>query len=72
MTDNPKQYLEIMEPKDPNVGFHTACNFILACVDKGLNVTCTAVERPDVNISRVRELSYSLGASKFTSCTYHP
>lgn len=61
-----------MKPHDPNVGFHTVCNFIVACVEKGLIVTCTAVERPDVNISRVRSLSQSLGAPLFSTYSYHP
>ena len=38
----------------------------------GLNVTCTAVERPDVNIKGTREIAYSLGATNFETYSYHP
>ncbi len=72
MTDNPRHYLEIMQPKDPNVGFHTVCNLIVSCVERGLSVDCGAVERPDVNISKVRSLAQSLGAPLFTTYSYHP
>lgn len=72
MTDNPRQYNEIIQPYDPKLGFHTVCNFIVACVDRGLIVTCGAMERPDVNISRVRTLSQSLGAPLFQTYSYHP
>ena len=72
ISDNPSQYLEIMKPIDKKVGFHTVCNFILECVDKGLLVNCIAIERPDVNINRVRSLAQSLGAPLFTTYSYHP
>ena len=37
----------------------------------GLTVTCTAVERPDVNIGKVRSLAQSLGAQNFQSYSFH-
>jgi molybdenum cofactor biosynthesis enzyme MoaA len=73
LSDNPKQYSQIIQPTDPqNYGFSTVCNFIIACVERGLMVTCTAIERPDVDISRVRKLSEALGAQSFKTYSYHP
>jgi hypothetical protein len=71
LSDLPRQYSELMEPKDPKIGFPTVCNFIVACVDAGLVVTCAAIERPDVNLARVRSLSEALGAPLFETYSYH-
>ena len=37
-----------------------------------LDVTCTAVEQPGVNIKNVRDLAISLGARDFVSSKYFP
>eukprot|EP01034_Spumella_vulgaris_P029472 gene29472-36533_t len=71
MSDNPKQYSDIMQPTDGR-NFGDVCSFVMACVESGLDVTCTAVERPGVNIRNVRELSSSLGATRFTTYPYCP
>jgi hypothetical protein len=71
LADTPRQYSDLIEPKDPKLGFHTVCNFIVACVDEGLVVTCTAIERPDIDLARVRSLSQSLGAPLFDTYSYH-
>eukprot|EP01031_Cornospumella_fuschlensis_P042163 gene42163-51487_t len=71
MTDNPKQYLELMQPKN-DLGFGEVCNFVMACVESGLAVGCTAVKRPDVKMSSVRALAQSLGAQSFREYSYHP
>lgn len=71
MADNPKQYAEIMQPQ-VNLSFGDICNFIVCAAEAGLQVDCTAVERPDVNIQRVRSLATSLGATSFSSYKYFP
>jgi hypothetical protein len=38
----------------------------------GLDVECTAVERPGVNVAAVRSLALSLGASSFAASSFHP
>ncbi|RYG95759.1 radical SAM protein [archaeon] len=71
MTDNPKQYVDIMQPKN-DLGFGEVCNFVMACVESGLMVGCTAVNRPDVRMAEVRALAQSLGAQSFKEYSYHP
>jgi hypothetical protein len=71
ISDNPKQYQDIVNPTN-GAGFGDVCNFIVACSSLGMQVTCTAIERPDVNISKVRALSSALGATNFKSQSYHP
>ena len=69
--DNPVLYKKLMHPQE-NMGFSEVCNFVIACVEAGLEVECKAVEAPGVNISAVRQLSISLGAHDFNSVSYHP
>ncbi len=71
LTDNPKQYQDIMKPKN-NLSFSDLCAFIIACSEIELDVTCTAIERPDVNINKTRSLALSLGATKFVTSSYYP
>ena len=66
-SDNPKQYNELMQGD-----FNKVCGFVVACVEKGLEVECTAVKRDDVKIDAVRALALSLGATNFTTSTYFP
>mmetsp|Transcript_15879 Transcript_15879/g.23913 ORF Transcript_15879/g.23913 Transcript_15879/m.23913 type:complete len:218 (+) Transcript_15879:71-724(+) len=70
-SDNPKQHQEIMKPTT-DAKFGDVCSFVIACVEAGLEVECTAVERPDVNISGVRALAMSLGATEFNKASFHP
>ena len=37
-----------------------------------MDVSCTAVEAPGVNVKGVRELAYALGAPTFIAYKYHP
>lgn len=71
MSDNPKQYAELVQPH-ASFGFGDVCNFVSVATAAGLQVQCTAVERPDVSLSKVRALSSALGASSFQSYPYHP
>jgi TatD family-associated radical SAM protein len=70
ISDNPTQYAKIMQPIDGT--FSDVCSFTIACVEAGIITNCSAIERPDVNITGVRELAKALGASTFTSASYHP
>lgn len=70
ISDNPKQYQDIVQPTN-GLGFGDVCNFIIACNSEGMQVTCSAIERPDVSMSKVRALSTALGATNFVSYSYH-
>jgi len=69
-SDNPTQYADLLRPQ--GVGFGDMCSFVIACVESGLDVTCSAVEKPGVNIGAVRALSQSLGAPSFSTAPYFP
>ena len=66
-SDNPIQYNELMQGD-----FNKVCGFVVACVESGLEVECTAVKRDDVKIEAVRALAMSLGATNFTTSAYFP
>jgi TatD DNase family protein len=68
LSANPEHYKAIMQPKEGS--FSDVCSFVIACAEAGIDVECTAVERPDVNIGNVRALALSLGASGFSSSKY--
>lgn len=71
-SDNPKTFQEIVGSKT-NANFGDVCSFVIACSEAGLDTTCTAVERPGVvDLSKVRGLALSLGATGFNHSTYHP
>lgn len=72
--ENPKQYDTLMQPVNeaPGKGFIKVCGFIVAAVEAGMVVTCAAVECPGVNVSAIRKLSESLGASQFKIRPYFP
>lgn len=69
-TSNPAQYDTLIQP-DEGLGFSNVCGFILAAVENELNVVCSAVTHPSVDITSVRQLSESLGAD-FISREYFP
>ena len=71
ISDNPKQYASIMQPTG-NRTFSDVCCFVESCVEVGLEVQCTAVKMPEVNIKAVRALALSLGAIEFASAPYFP
>jgi TatD family-associated radical SAM protein len=70
LSDNPPQYKKIAQPVDSK-GFGEVCNFVIACVEAGIEVECSAVEGPGVNVNEVRKLAFSLGAHNFSSSSYH-
>lgn len=71
LSDNPKQYQEIMKPQN-KATFSDVCSFIITCAEVGLDVECTAVESPDVQMPNVRSLAMALGATSFRSVKYFP
>ncbi|CAM9160792.1 unnamed protein product [Ectocarpus fasciculatus] len=71
VSDNPQQFQDIMQPSN-GAKFGDVCSFIISCAEVGLDVECTAVERPDVKISNVRSLALALGATGFRSVKYFP
>lgn len=71
LADSPGAFQKVLAPTN-NLGFQDVCAFIIACNEAGLEVTCTAVESPTINISSVRSLAFALGASDFSSYTFHP
>lgn len=68
---NPKQYAEFMQPAD-GLEFGHACSFVCAAVEGGIDVTCTTVQRPEINVSDVRALAMGLGAIDFKVRSFHP
>ena len=70
-SDNPSQYMHIMQPTNGTT-FNDACAFIIGAVEADIPVTCTTVEQPEVSISGVRALAESLGAVHFRAYKYFP
>ena len=66
---NPKQYAAIMNPSD--LGFAEVCGFITNCVDAGIVVTASCVQRPDVDTRACEALAVALGAH-FKLRSWHP
>jgi len=52
-------------------GLEEACHFVTAMVAAGIEVECTAVAEPSVDLAAAEALAVSLGAS-FRSRSYHP
>eukprot|EP00238_Polyblepharides_amylifera_P013280 CAMPEP_0196580170 /NCGR_PEP_ID=MMETSP1081-20130531/27560_1 /TAXON_ID=36882 /ORGANISM="Pyramimonas amylifera, Strain CCMP720" /LENGTH=173 /DNA_ID=CAMNT_0041899971 /DNA_START=249 /DNA_END=770 /DNA_ORIENTATION=- len=70
-TASPKQYMDLMQPLD-GLGHAEVCGFIAMLAEEGVQVTCTAVDRPGVDIAAARALSSALGAVNFQIRTFHP
>lgn len=67
---NPAKYAELIQPQDGR-GFQDVCAFITRMAEAGVEVECTAVERPDVNINEIRALAMALGARSFRVRSFH-
>jgi hypothetical protein len=63
--------MDLMKPAG-SLKFGDVCGFISTCAEQNIQVNCTAVERPGINIRGVRELAFSLGASSFKTYPYFP
>jgi TatD family-associated radical SAM protein len=69
---NPQQYKDVMAPSDPTLGFSDVCSFVVAAAERGMQVSCTAVENGVVDTKKVRKLAMALGASEFRVRTFVP
>ena len=78
-TSDPEQYADIMKPDSIRLspafslpmGLKEVTGFASACVSLGMEVECTAVERPGVDIDKAQELSETLGC-RFRTRSWHP
>lgn len=76
---DPLQYLDIMKPlsigqRQENTftpSLSTVCTFIETLAKAGIEVECSVVDRGDVNIQRVRELAFALGAVDLRVRSFH-
>mmetsp|Transcript_1334 Transcript_1334/g.2618 ORF Transcript_1334/g.2618 Transcript_1334/m.2618 type:complete len:218 (+) Transcript_1334:29-682(+) len=48
--------------EDPNIGFGSFCDFVAQLSDAGVNVECTTVTKPGIDVAAVRQLAEALGA----------
>jgi TatD family-associated radical SAM protein len=71
LADNPMVYNDLVGPTQGRA-FTDVLNFITIAAENGLTVTCTAVEKPGINIGNVRSLALSLGAMNFSTYKYQP
>mmetsp|Transcript_31498 Transcript_31498/g.71158 ORF Transcript_31498/g.71158 Transcript_31498/m.71158 type:complete len:220 (+) Transcript_31498:20-679(+) len=79
MTADPEQYSALMKPEklrlspgfSLQLGHQQVCGFVSACIAAGLNVECTAVRSPEVDIGAAEALAGELGAS-FRARSWHP
>eukprot|EP00242_Pyramimonas_sp_CCMP2087_P003993 CAMPEP_0198213882 /NCGR_PEP_ID=MMETSP1445-20131203/35109_1 /TAXON_ID=36898 /ORGANISM="Pyramimonas sp., Strain CCMP2087" /LENGTH=212 /DNA_ID=CAMNT_0043888735 /DNA_START=117 /DNA_END=755 /DNA_ORIENTATION=- len=70
-TADPEQYAILMQPTN-GCGHADVCTFVTRLVENGVQVTCSAVEHPEVDISATRSLAISLGAVAFVARPYFP
>lgn len=61
---SPAKYEELLAPCSGR-GFQDACAFVARLAEAGVNVECTAVARPDVDVGEIEALAMSLGARSF-------
>ena len=58
------KYDELLAPSSGR-GFRDVCGFVARLAEAGVNVECTAVARPDVNVPEIERLVLGLGARSF-------
>lgn len=68
--ENPPKHKKEIGPHH-GIGFSDVCNFIVACSEKGIKVTTSAIEKKGTNLNAIRNLSQSLGAIDFKARSYH-
>ena len=59
-----EKYAELLQPRAGR-GFSDACSFVARLAEAGVDVECTAVARPDVDIAEIEALAMALGARSF-------
>lgn len=78
-TADPDEYLTLMQPEklrmspvfSLQLGHGEVTTFVSACLSAGLEVECTAVAAPGVDVSAAESLATRLGAT-FRSRSFHP
>ena len=60
----PAKYAELLRPHEGR-GFADVCSFVAQAAEAGIDIECTAVARPDVNVAEVEALAMALGARRF-------
>eukprot|EP00658_Telonema_sp_P-2_P022363 TRINITY_DN18938_c0_g1_i1.p1 TRINITY_DN18938_c0_g1~~TRINITY_DN18938_c0_g1_i1.p1 ORF type:complete len:175 (+),score=36.11 TRINITY_DN18938_c0_g1_i1:283-807(+) len=68
-SSDPTQYQALMDPQDGK-GLGDVCNFVVSLAELGVNVECTAVKAPGVQVDAVQRLAMSLGATEFKAREY--
>jgi len=68
---DPEQYARLMKPKYGRT-HADACAFVEAAAANGLQVECTAVKAPGVDVRAVERLALALGAVEFREREYFP
>eukprot|EP00277_Geminigera_cryophila_P016973 CAMPEP_0179454158 /NCGR_PEP_ID=MMETSP0799-20121207/38002_1 /TAXON_ID=46947 /ORGANISM="Geminigera cryophila, Strain CCMP2564" /LENGTH=224 /DNA_ID=CAMNT_0021251717 /DNA_START=217 /DNA_END=891 /DNA_ORIENTATION=- len=63
------QYNLLLQPRAGR-GFADVCNFVATLADAGVDVECTAVARPDVDVTKVEALAMGLGARTFRTRSF--
>lgn len=69
--NDPRTYDELIQPQCDR-GFADVCGFIAQLAEAGVNVECTAVDRPDVRVAEIEKLVLGLGARSFRTRPYFP
>lgn len=72
LAGNPVLYKSLLQPKDPQLGLGNVLNFMEALVHSGIRVTGSTIDRPDVDVSSVEQLSQAMGAVNFKILPYYP
>lgn len=78
MSADPEQYQELMRPERLRLspafslplGHADVCRFTTACLAAGIDVECTAVEHPAVDVDAARAFAQRLGAT-FRARSWH-
>jgi len=63
---------ELLSKPEGGKGFRDVCNFICLLVEAGVQVECTAIDRPEVDLDATKKLALALGASNFRVRTFAP
>lgn len=71
MCNTPHQYEKIMRPP-LGLGHQDVCNFVVALSEAGVDVECTMVKIPGVNVGETKKLAEALGALRFRAREFFP
>ena len=68
---SPSVYVDVVKPDRGQAAFGQVCSFVSTLAEAGVQVECTAVKHPKVDIAATERLAYALGASNFRARSYH-